>query len=299
MFQKILCPVDFSPGSRQALRVAVQLAEDARAELRLAHVWHLPSIAFPAEHPYPASAISQMVAASRQELASSVAEAEKLGARKVSSVLLEGLPWQSLCDTLKADPEVDLVVMGTHGRTGFRRVLLGSVAEKIVRLAPCSVLVVRGRAAAPPHRHVLCPVDFSDGSKHAVELAAALAARDGVKVTLVHVLQLPTVHTPELSLPSYLEDIEGAVARNLDEWAGIVRAKAKVPVETRTLYGSPGAEILTALDADPSVDLVVVGSHRRRGLERLLLGSVAEQVVRHAPCPVLVARKRAAGEAAP
>lgn len=293
MFHRILCPVDFSPGSQQALRVAVQLAEDSKAELRLAHVWHLPSMAFAAEHPYPASAIAQMVAASRTELAGAVAEAQKLGAHKVSSVLLEGLPWQALRDALDAEPELDLVVMGTHGRTGFRRMLLGSVAEKIVRVSPCSVLVVRGRAAAPPHRHVLVPVDFSDSSKHAVEVAAALASREHVRVTLLHVLQVPTSPRPELWLPHYLEEIEGAAGRMLGEWAGVLKAKADVPVATRTLIGSPSAEILTALDADPSVDLVVVGSHGRKGFGRLLLGSVAEQVVRHAPCPVLVARRRA------
>lgn len=292
MFHKILCPVDFSPGSQQAVRVAVQLAEDTKAELRLAHVWHLPSLAFAAEHPYPASAIAQMVAASREELGTAVHDAEKLGARRLSSVLLEGLPWQALCDAIDADGEIDLVVMGTHGRTGFRRLLLGSVAEKVVRLAPCSVMVVRGRAAAPPHRHVLVPVDFSPCSKHAVEVAASLAGRAGVRVTLLHVLQLPSVHTPEMSMPVYFEDIEGAAQRQLEEWAGVVRAKASVPVVTRTLLGQPAAEILTSLDADPSVDLVVIGSHGRKGLGRLLLGSVAEQVVRHAPCPVLVARER-------
>lgn len=294
MFRKILCPVDFSAGSRQALRVAVQLAEDARGELRLAHVWHVPSLAFAAEHPYPASAIASMVTASREELAKAVKEAEGLGAHRLSSVLLEGLPWQALCDALEADPEIDLVVMGTHGRTGFRRVLLGSVAEKLVRLAPCSVLVVRGRADAPVRRHVLCPVDLSEGSKRAAELAASLAGAAGARLTLLHVLQLPSAHGPDLSLPSYLEDIEGAAIRMLDEWAGTLRVTAKVTVATRTAIGSPSAEILTALDTDPSVDLVVVGSHGRKGIGRLLLGSVAEQVVRHAPCPVLVARGRRA-----
>jgi nucleotide-binding universal stress UspA family protein len=292
MFRKILCPVDFSPGSQQALRVAVQLGEEAGAELRLAHVWHLPSLAFVAEHPYPASAITAMVAASRAELAKAVKEAEGFGGHRLSSVLLEGLPWQALCDTLEADPELDLVVMGTHGRTGFRRVLLGSVAEKVVRLAPCSVLVVRGRADAPVRRHVLCPVDLSEGSKRAAELAAELAAAAGARLTLLHVLQLPAAHGPELSLPNYLEDIEGAATRLLDEWAGTLRVRSKVTVATCTAIGSPASEILTMLDTEPSVDLVVVGSHGRKGLGRLLLGSVAEQVVRHAPCPVLVARAR-------
>jgi universal stress protein A len=86
--------------------------------------------------------------------------------------------------------------------------------------------------------------------------------------------------------------------RVLDEWAAELRARVAVPVATRILIGAPAAQALIALDSDVTFDLVVVGSHGRTGLGRLVIGSVAEQLVRHAPCPVLVARARPAIAAA-
>lgn len=292
MFQKILCPVDFSSGSKQAMRVAVRMARTAGAELTLAHAWHIPALAFAGEYPMPAGAIDGMVADEQRELAAAVAEATALGAPRVTSRFVDGLPWESLCDLLRADPTYDLAVMGTHGRTGFRRILLGSVAEQVIRHAPCSVLTVRGRDAGPPFRHILCPIDLSASSRQAMNLAAELVAPDGQGIVLLHVLQLPPASVVDPATPPYAVEVERAARRHVEEWAAELRARVSVPVVTRIESGGPAARALTALDADMSFDLVVVGSHGRTGLTRVLIGSVAEQITRHAPCPVLVARSR-------
>ena len=89
-------------------------------------------------------------------------------------------------------------------------------------------------------------------------------------------------------------DLDQYAAEHLAQWAARLAGRTKAPVTTLSRVGNPGAEILAALDEDPAFDLVVAGSHSRLGLERMLLGSVAEKVVRHARCPVLVARKRGA-----
>lgn len=258
----------------------------------LSHSWHMPAIAYAGEMPYPAGAIDGMVADEEQALGDAVREAEQLGAKRVSSIFLNGLPWEQLCETLRADAAFDLVVMGTHGRTGFRRILLGSVTEKVVRHAPCSVLAVRGRDGTHAFRHVLCPVDFSASSRHAVELAAALAARDGLGITLLHVVEMPRSYAVDASALTFVAGIERDATRVLEEWATELRGKVAVPVATRLLLGAPAAQTLIALDSEVTFDLVVTGSHGRTGLGRVLLGSVAEQLVRHAPCPVLVARTR-------
>jgi len=152
--------------------------------------------------------------------------------------------------------------------------------------------VARKREPAP-FGHVLCPIDFSDSSHHALALAADLAGPRGRGITLLHVIEMPVTFSGEPPVTGYHENLVGRARKVLDKWAAELRAKVSVPVTTRTVVGFPGAEILATLDADPTLDLVVVGSHGRTGFRRVLLGSVAEKIARHARCPVLVARTRA------
>ena len=138
--RKILCPIDFSGGSQHAFRVAARLAGEAGSELMLVHAWFLPPIAAGGDMPLPADAIQGLVEDAERGLAELVTGAKSLGVQNVTSELVSGPPWERIVGL--AEPE-DLIVMGTHGRTGIRRFLLGSVAEKVVRHAPCSVLVAR------------------------------------------------------------------------------------------------------------------------------------------------------------
>jgi len=142
VFHKILCPVDFSAGSRQALKLAAQLAKESAAPLVLAHVWQ-PTQWAAAEVQLAPGVMQDMLDTEHAELAKWRAEAVELGAGDVEVRFLTGAPWDQIIGTARADRAIDLVVMGTHGRTGLTHVLLGSVAEKVVRHAPCAVLVVR------------------------------------------------------------------------------------------------------------------------------------------------------------
>jgi nucleotide-binding universal stress UspA family protein len=289
-FHKILCPIDFSPGSQQAMKVAVHLAGESSAELLLAHAWYLPPLAFAGESPFPGDTLQLMVEDEEQGLAAARREAVALGAKRVDTVFLSGVPWDRIVDTVLGDRAIDLVVMGTHGRTGLGRILLGSVAEKVVRHAPCSVLVTRGEATS--FKRVLCPVDFSDDSKHAIDIAAEFAKRSGATITLCHVVEVPITYSGEPLISDFLGDLEKRSTQRLQQAADELRAKVPVAVTTRTTIGSPGGELLEILDKDPTFDLVVMGSHGRTGIRRVLLGSVAEKLVRHAACPVFVARNR-------
>ena len=293
-FQKILCPIDFSLGSDRAMRVAVRLAERSRAELVIAHAFHIPPLAFAGEAPFPADTIERMQEDAQRSLSAAAKEATRLGAQRLTSRLLTGLPWDQIVAAVRSDATVDLVVMGTQGRTALSRVLLGSIAEKVVRHAPCSVLTVREQADVTPFDHVLCPIDFSESSRHATELAAKLAEPGGAGITLLHVLELPVAYSGDPHVPGFIEGLDKKAAHLLEQWANDVRAKVSVPVTTRSTIGSPGGQALAALADDPTFDLVVMGSHGRTGIRRVLLGSVAEKVVRHAACPVLISRARAA-----
>ncbi|MBL9017020.1 MAG: universal stress protein [Myxococcales bacterium] len=292
MFRKILCATDFSPGADHALRVAVRLANDANAELVVAHAWHVPAIAFSGETPYVPALLEEIATDSEKELAKVKQRALDLGAKRLSTQFGSGIPWDRVCSFAKDDPEIDLIVMGTHGRTGIRRMLLGSVAEKVIRHAPCSVLAVRGgRDGTKMFQHVLCPVDFSDSAHYAVELAGQLAAADGLGITLFHAFDVPVRFSAELP-PDVIETVDRRTAALLEKLATELRGKVTVPVTVRTRIGTPGSQAIHVLEHEVTYDLAVVGSHGRTGVSRALLGSVAEKIVRHAPCPVLVARRR-------
>lgn len=291
-FKKILCPIDFSPGSQQAMRVAVRLANDAEGDLVILHAWYVPPLAFAGEHTFAPHVLQLMSDDVQRGLDDALREAIALGAKHATTTLVTGLPWSEIVGLVERQA-FDLVVMGTQGRTGLARVLLGSVAEKVVRHAPCPVLAVRPDGAPKPFTHVLCPIDFSESARHAVDLAAELVRPGGAGITLLHVIEAPVAYSGEPSIADFARDLDRRSAEQLDTWAAKLKSKVSVPVTTRSRIGYPGAQTLAALDADPSVDLVVMGSHGRTGVKRALLGSVAEKIVRHAACPVLVARKRA------
>jgi nucleotide-binding universal stress UspA family protein len=143
-FRKILVPTDFSDSSREALRLAVDVARDSGATLTLFHAWDVPVYSY-AEAMIPPSVFSDIAAEGEKQLAASKREAEQLGAGKVTTRLGNGPAWTQVVELLKQEPSFDLVVIGTHGRTGLKHALIGSVAEKVVRHAPCPVLVVRQR----------------------------------------------------------------------------------------------------------------------------------------------------------
>jgi len=263
MFGKILCATDLSTDSRNLVTTAARFAKDEQCELVIANVtW--------------ASGLE----AAQRDLAQACWEASKLGAPEVSTRLAIGGAWQEIVEMLVVDPAFDLVVVGTHGRTGIARAFGGSVAESVVRHAPCSVMIVREDVVPELITHVLCPVDLTPLSRDAAAIAAQACRGVNASLTLLHVLEEdPPTREDEARIEAELEGWRAA----LHERAGGARVKC------RTRIGRADAEIGVVL-AEDRYDLVVMGTHGRTGLRRLRQGSVAESVMRRATCPVLVAR---------
>ena len=142
-FHKIRCPIDFSPCSREAMQQAAVLARESHASLVLAHVWE-PSVWAVGGELSP-EVVGAMVETEQKQLQAWGKEARELGAPEVAVVFLTGAAWDQVAGCARNDRAIDLIVMGTHGRTGIKHVLLGSTAERVVRHAPCSILVVRNR----------------------------------------------------------------------------------------------------------------------------------------------------------
>lgn len=187
----------------------------------------------------------------------------------------------------------DLLVLGTHGRTGFRRLLLGSSAERTVRLARSGVMVARpGANERAAVERILVPTDFSEQANAGIELALQLAPEHAV-IRLLHCWQEPALVGAEFAGGHALAPL-GEQQRDsvLREGARLVQRYHRAGIDLGFLHRQQSATqgILTELEDDP-YDLVVMASHGRTGVRRWLLGSVTEYTVRHAPCSVVVAPK--------
>jgi len=142
-------------------------------------------------------------------------------------------------------------------------------------------------------KRICCPIDFSDASRAAMEVAADLARRTGAELVLLHAYPIPGYTFPDGSVvasPKMMQDLADQAERHLEEWrAQAVQLVGAPRVGTQKAVGEPAAEIVSFAKTG-GVDLLVVGTHGRTGLEHALMGSVAERVVRRAHCPVLTVR---------
>jgi nucleotide-binding universal stress UspA family protein len=303
LLTKIIVGIDFSTESELAARQAVEVARHVGAEVILIHCGEtveLPVLdarttasareAF--EETYRAG-LARALAARREEL-SSLRERLSGQGPTISQVMMEGFPDAALC--LAADElGSELSVVGTHGRTGLRWFFLGSVAEHVVRASSADVLVARREGAGPGGYHrILVATDFTPASDRALDRALDLAAADA-HVDVVHFFNVvlpsslyasvPTVLAP----PDHLTEEIAAAVRERGEKLLAGRRRSGMDITFRALPGAPVPGIVHRLEAAP-YDLAALGSNGRRGFRRLILGSVAEAVVRRAPCSVLIAR---------
>ena len=210
--------------------------------------------------------------------------------------LREGIPSEQI-GQVALEQRADLVVVGTHGRTGLDHIMLGSTAERVIKQAPCPVLTVRVAPilgekdvdVPPCIRHLLVPVDFSSPSLDALEYAIQVVDRFGARLTLVHVLE-PIYHDLELGLGRIEQEVQKRThwEAQLDGLAQVVRERG-LEAGSVVLGGIPSESIVTYARGQ-GCDVIVMGTHGRRGLSRFRYGSVAESVLRQAPCPVLTVR---------
>ena len=302
---RILCPLDFSDVSRRALDHAVALAGRRGASLLALHVVPLATPMPMAPAPvYPAATMPpdpQVRRSMLDELEQAVEPARRAGV-SVETIVREGDAVRTILHEAERLP-IDLVVMGTHGLGGFERLVMGSVAEKLVRKAPCPVLTVappaENRAQTTPIRYdrVLCPVDFSDTSTRALEYGLSLAESPRSEVTLLHVVEeaahsfLPPEKQVELAelQRGALEEVERRLQSLLPSNVRDFCTPRVVARRGRTY------EQILALAQEQSADVIVLGVRGHGLVERLLLGSVTSRVVRSAECPVLTVRPTARG----
>jgi len=193
----------------------------------------------------------------------------------------------------------DLLVLGTHGRSGFQHLFLGSVTEKVIRQAPCPTLVVPPRApdvspdAPAQFKQILCAVDFSDSSLSALAYALTLAEESDARLTLLHVIEMPPELRENPMAPDFDVDrihaaAEAEAQRRLRELVPEA-ARTYCTVDTAVVEGRAYRRVLGHAVEQKS-DLIVMGVHGRGALDLLLFGSTTHHVIRAAVCPVLIVR---------
>lgn len=192
-----------------------------------------------------------------------------------------------------AEHDISLIVLGTHGRSGVRRLVLGSVAEEVVRKAPCPVLTV-GRSASAVSSFqdgtLLVPIDFSEHQDRLLAHARELARMYNMSLTLFHAIELrglPDAYGVDANPPkpgTLTDRTKKVIEKRADE---LREMGVETRVEVRN--GHPAVEILEAAN-DFEVSLVAIATHGRSGVDRMLMGSVAEKVLRRAPCPVFTVK---------
>jgi nucleotide-binding universal stress UspA family protein len=295
----ILCPVDFSEFSRHAFDRAVAVARSYGSTITVLHVLPaasaVPALPYGPEGPGPFG--FEVLDRTRVlgELPRFLADRQAVDV-PIRFEVAEATSVQHEVVTQTSRLAADLVVMGSHGRSGFSHVLLGSVAEKTLRTSPVPVLVVPARApVAPPagrepFRRVLCAIDFSQDSARALAYATSLAHHGAGQLTLVHVCEPVAVgYDPMVGVgfdvAAYQDAIAKSAQRQLDLAVGEARALG-CACDSVVARGRAYTEILR-ISADRQADVIVLGVHGRNAIDRLVFGSTAEHLVRRASCPVL------------
>jgi len=299
-FAQLLAASDFSGASRDALAIAGDLAARSGAAVTLLHAYDSKPLGAAQAHLSQSArgpdSSRELVARAEGELRHS--RQNELGAVERVELLVIEHPSPALAITERAaSVEADLIVVGTHGRAGMSRWLMGSVAEQVTRLAPCSVLTVRPRSNGPqqlPGR-ILVGTDFSPAAEPALKVSAMLAGLLGAEVTLAYCYDRSVPLLAPAGGPALIDarQIERAAQADLSAaLAAVAKVElAAVPrVGHRLLESRNAAASLCSYADDHDVDLIVVGAQGRTGHERVLIGGVAEKVARHASCSVLTAR---------
>jgi nucleotide-binding universal stress UspA family protein len=296
-----LVPTDFSKASLATIEMASRFSKRFGAELHLVHVFE------------PDYSIAGLVAAPmivpevdvrrrvRRHL-QVVAKRHGVELRPENIHALRGRPFEEIC-RLARESKADLIIASTRGNTGFKHLALGSTAERIVRYAPCPVLVLPATAQRRSMRRqeksgrsalsfetILVPIDFSDCSRQGLAYAKSLAKRFGSKLVLLHAVALQYYITNDeygrYDLPLLLQQTEDAAREQMrdvvrkENWDGI-------KVEAAIQIGHAGEQVCARAE-EFGADAIVTSTHGTTGLKHVLLGSTAEYIVRHAQRPVFV-----------
>jgi nucleotide-binding universal stress UspA family protein len=283
--------------SDQVVRSGLAVARAAGARAFLVHAAQLEPLLVSYEVGAGPLLELEQIAQGEEELRRQIERLGAGGPDLAGSKVQIGAPHRILIETAQ-EIGADLIVVGATGSGPFAAELLGSTADRVLRKASCPVLIVRGELPVPPRR-VLAPVDLStlsgDSFRCGLQMLAQLAGSAEIQVRAVHALSLLDALAFRQRTGTSVEQAAQHAAARLQRFVLENRSDLPFAVEATVLPGEPRFEILREVEEHP-VDLLILGTHGRGGMDRLVLGSVASTVARKAPCSVLVISPEAALE---
>ncbi|MFH1434728.1 MAG: universal stress protein [Pseudomonadota bacterium] len=289
---KILVPVDFSEFSDKAVAHALFWAQRYCAEITLVHAVVLFEENFDKKERLAAyeSVVEKKEKEQAAKMDSRCKAARESGVDTVHSALLRGFNTADvILDHLNAN-DYDLVVMGTHGFTGLKHLVLGSTAEKVVRFSPVPVLTIHKDFKGTAPQKILVPVDFSKHSAGAVRQAMLIAGTFNARPAILHVVryEMHPMFYNVSTKPLLVENpqLREHILKHLEELAQLPEGEADYEV----IEGKSVHMAVKEYAEDNNIDLIVMPSRGMNDLEDLFMGSTTERVVRVAPCPVLTFR---------
>lgn len=289
----ILTATDFSEYSKVALDICLGVTKCMKTKLYLLHIIEK----FP--HDYKHLLSSAAHADMKQKLEVEAMEKMKamlpeglLAAGHIVPIVRFGKPFNEIIQIAK-EKKVDLLAVGTKGKAGVDRVILGSVAERIARKAFCPVMVVRGKKYVG-FKRIIVPVDLSDCSRIALEYAVATARAHKSKLTVLHVYEESFVEpyvnaaNSEEEAGEIIKEIERVNETKYDEFLKTVDFSG-VEYEKLLKKGIPAFDIVE-IAMEQQANLIVMGTHGRSGIRHILIGSTAEEVVRTVHCDIIIVK---------
>ncbi|WP_424000975.1 universal stress protein [Haloarcula salina] len=291
MYDKILVPTDGSDVAAAAADAAVALAREFDAAIHAVHVLELGELPPGVDDEY-----ADEFAHRGERATEEIAEKAAAGGVEATTAVIDdpGKIHEAIVEAAE-DAGADCIVMGTYGRTGLDRFVLGSVAEQTLRDAPVPVMTVHEDATVDlPFEDVLVPTDGSECASAAADLAIALAAASDATLHVVNVVDLGVLWG-DVDTGTVLEALEAAGQRALDSVIERAEAADVSTVEASVINGTPYRAI-DAYAEENDADCIVMGTHGRTGLDRYLLGSVTERVIRLSDAPVLATKDFDAAE---
>jgi nucleotide-binding universal stress UspA family protein len=297
---RILCPTDFSDVSAKAERFALALVQHYGGQLSLLHVDPpTPLLAAYGEVPVDVRLFEEQRRQAERDMQAARERAEA-GGITVDAEVRGGAPAREILAAARTGG-VDLIVLGTHGRGGVEHLLLGSVAEKVLRKAACPVLIVPATADADRgvlFSRILCPIDGSAAAAAAVAFAVSLARETDGAIRLLHVVEpLPMMSEIAPLAEDYQRHVEARVRTTLhDAVPADVREWCRIDEEVSV---GKASERIVATARAHAADVIVMGVRGRHALDLVAFGSTTNDVIRRAQCPVLVVHPQIAGKSRP
>ncbi len=291
--KRILVAIDFSEYSKIALDICLGASKCMKTKLYVLHTIEK----FPHDyvHLLSSTAHSNMKQKLEEEAMNKIKAMlpeELLGSEDIVPIVRFGKPFLEIIKVAK-EKGVDLMAIGTHGRAGVDRVILGSVAERVVRKAGCTVMVIRNRKYVG-FKRIIVPIDFSDCSRKALEYATATARAHNSKLTILHVYEGSFVEpyvkaaNSEEEADEIMKEIERVNETKYDEFLKTVDLSG-VEYEKLLKKGIPETDIVE-IAMEQQANLIVMGTHGRSGIKHILIGSTAEEVVRAVHCDIIIVK---------